>query len=1133
MRAILSRGGPVQLRRNLTSDSVSLRWGARGIKSERAFIKVVLLALVMGLTAVMPQFASAQPYTVINTGDSGAGSLRQAILDANANLGPDNIVFDIPGAGPHTIAVATALPFITDAVTIDGYTQTGASINTVRDGSDAVLMIELTSSALPPYGLYLNAPNVTVRGLVINGFQSQIGIAETRGVVEGNYLGTNVAGDAKASGVVQYEGVYAQVKGALGTRIGGPTVAQRNVISGFVNYGVNIVHTANPGIPATDFPSNDVDGNPMVQGNFIGTDKSGTAVIANNVYGVYLAAATRNPEGAQILGSATAPQVISGSWNTHIHVGGSHSVRMKGNYVGTEVTATAALGPKALWGVDVSRSTNVQIIDNIIGNTNRMGIVGNGCGAIDPVIQGNIIGSGITRTEVIPNGKGIYFQVFCMATVGTQPGVYQIGGPDPGQGNFIANSPSSGFELPFSGVLDVLEVQIEGNEFRNNSTGILLGYKLGARGVSGVIQSNQIYENVGGVVILGHDHTTGDPPPLLTVVHNTIHSNREGVALDRGRDRVSILSNSIFDNTWLGISLFNRSSLRLANDVQDVDDSGSYHPWLSNLGQNYPVIVSASSDASSTTVNATLNSTPNTTFLVQFFSNSAIGTNRVTDFGEGETYLGETSVTTDGSGDVALTATLPVASAVGSWITMTATDPDGNTSEFSGNPTDDGMVIPGSINSPPEVAADTDPDAVNEGETAANTGTVTDPDGDTVTLTASVGAVINNDDGTWSWSYATSDGPTESQTVTITADDGSATAEATFVLTVNNVAPTVTAVTVPMAPVAISEQPISASGDFTDPAGSADETYTCTVDYDDGTGLQAGSTAAAGTCEGPDHTYAEAGVYTVTVDVTDDDEGVGSATAETMIVIYDPSGGFVTGGGWIDSPEGAYVADPLLFGKASFGFVSKYKKGANVPTGNTEFQFKAGDLNFHSSSYEWLVIAGQNRAKYKGVGTINGSGNYGFMLTAVDDPDGDTFRIKIWDKDNADAVEYDNQIGAEEDSYEGTALGGGNIVVHTGKGGNAKTDELAEVPTEFALHGNYPNPFNPSTSIGFDLPASSNVRLIVFDLLGREVVQLVDGEMPAGKHAVTWLAGGVPSGLYLYRIDADDFSKTRQMVLLK
>jgi hypothetical protein len=152
-----------------------------------------------------------------------------------------------------------------------------------------------------------------------------------------------------------------------------------------------------------------------------------------------------------------------------------------------------------------------------------------------------------------------------------------------------------------------------------------------------------------------------------------------------------------------------------------------------------------------------------------------------------------------------------------------------------------------------------------------------------------------------------------------------------------------------------------------------------------------------------------------------------------FVVVYDPSAGFVTGGGWIDSPKGAYTPDPLLTGKANFGFVSKYKKGATVPTGQTEFQFKVANLNFHSTSYQWLVIAGA-KAKYKGSGTVNGSGDYGFLLTATDGQMNggggvDKFRIKIWDK-TTEEVLYDNQLSDPDDGDATDAIEGGSIVVH-------------------------------------------------------------------------------------------------------
>jgi len=145
--------------------------------------------------------------------------------------------------------------------------------------------------------------------------------------------------------------------------------------------------------------------------------------------------------------------------------------------------------------------------------------------------------------------------------------------------------------------------------------------------------------------------------------------------------------------------------------------------------------------------------------------------------------------------------------------------------------------------------------------------------------------------------------------------------------------------------------------------------------------------------------------------------------------------GFVTGGGWINSLEGAYSADTSLTGKANFGFNIKYKEGADIPTGQTRFHFKEANLKLHSTVYEWLVVTGA-KAIFKGEGTVNGAGSYEFQITAIDagiDPDDafeiDRFRIKIWDKDTGEVI-YDNQMGDEEDADPTTELGGGSIVIH-------------------------------------------------------------------------------------------------------
>jgi len=225
---------------------------------------------------------------------------------------------------------------------------------------------------------------------------------------------------------------------------------------------------------------------------------------------------------------------------------------------------------------------------------------------------------------------------------------------------------------------------------------------------------------------------------------------------------------------------------------------------------------------------------------------------------------------------------------------------------------------------------------------------------------------------------------------------------------------------------------VNLSATLTDP--NPGDTHTCSINWGDGS-TTAGTVAEAagsGTCT-DSHTYATPGVYTICVTVTDN--GGLQASDCVMVVVYDPSAGFVTGGGWIDSPAGSYVPDASLTGRANFGFVSKYKKGATVPTGQTEFQFQAAGLNFHSDVYQWLIVAGA-RAQYKGTGSMNGVAGFGFLLTATDGQISggggvDKFRIKIWDTATS-AVVYDNALGSSDDidAANPQAISGGSIVIH-------------------------------------------------------------------------------------------------------
>jgi hypothetical protein len=179
---------------------------------------------------------------------------------------------------------------------------------------------------------------------------------------------------------------------------------------------------------------------------------------------------------------------------------------------------------------------------------------------------------------------------------------------------------------------------------------------------------------------------------------------------------------------------------------------------------------------------------------------------------------------------------------------------------------------------------------------------------------------------------------------------------------------------------------------------------------------------------------AAAGGLQVCVRGTDAAENTSAPTC-TLLVVFDPSAGFVTGGGWIDSPASACPAFCRgARGRAQVSFVSRYQKGASIPTGETTFAFQAGNLRFKSSSYKWLVVNGHGGiAQYEGSGRVNGVSGYVFRLTVYDAAltgiGSDGIRMKISDSRN---VIYDNKAGSNDDnSVTNTQrISGGNIVIH-------------------------------------------------------------------------------------------------------
>jgi len=268
--------------------------------------------------------------------------------------------------------------------------------------------------------------------------------------------------------------------------------------------------------------------------------------------------------------------------------------------------------------------------------------------------------------------------------------------------------------------------------------------------------------------------------------------------------------------------------------------------------------------------------------------------------------------------------------------------------------------------------------------------------------------------------------------VVVTTPGGTATKSNAYTY-VANAALVLGEIVVPNTPVLINT-PIQVNASLTDP--NSLDTFTAKWMWDDGTfsqppiPLPAGTTKVSGS-----HTYTAPDVYKINLTVTANGGLSAYKEAQSYVVVYDPSAGYVIGAGAIDSPAGAYLPDTTLKGTGYFGFVSKYKQGVSKPQGATEFYYDLGTMNFFSNNYDWLVVLG-SKASFKGSGTINGKGDYGFLLTATDGallpktaPDkSDKFRIRIWNKTPLKRV-YDNMLDAPDDADPTTIIKSGFIII--------------------------------------------------------------------------------------------------------
>ncbi len=703
-------------------------------------------------------------------------SLREAINAANTLPGSQTITFNIPSPGPHTITPNSALPAITDPVTIDGSTQPGASCASWPP----TLRIELNgSNAGNVIGLSISAGNSTVRGLVINRFLSYgLGLFANGGnVIECNFIGTNINGSAALGNSLS--GVL--ISDASNNSIGGITASAGNLISGNNSDGVSIIGNNatgnmvqgnyigtdasgtgtlgnnNNGIYIQDAHSNTIGGvtggtrniisgngsgilinlvnatGNLVQGNYIGTDVSGMADLGNSGYGVLIINAPNNIIGGTGTG---ARNLISGNNVGGIYINSTTATgnQVQGNYIGTNVSGTVARGNSGP-GVRIDNAPNNTIGGTIAGARNLIsgnsgeGVMITGMVATGNQIRGNFIGTNFAGAVNLGNSYGVFISGAPGNTVGgTTAGVRNVisgnsldgvvinGNSATGnliQSNFIGTDASGSIDLgnnmagisirsasnntiggSTAGARNIISGnnsdgilidgptstgnQIQGNYIGTDINGAALG-----NASRGVLMSMSGPNNVIGGIGTGMGNTiayNGDDGVLISsanignvVLSNAILGNNgTGVVIVDPSGSVAVLSNTISaNNTGLGIDL--NSNGVTFNDAGDGDTGPN------NL-QNFPVLTSVNGSGGSTTIQGTLNSAANTTFTLQFFANSACDPS---GYGEGETFLGSATTTTNAGGNAGFSITLPLTVSLGQFVTATATDPANNTSEFS------------------------------------------------------------------------------------------------------------------------------------------------------------------------------------------------------------------------------------------------------------------------------------------------------------------------------------------------------------------------------------------------------------------------------------------------------------------
>jgi hypothetical protein len=633
---------------------------------------------------------------VTATADAGPGSLRAALYYVTDHPAAP-LRFDIPTSdagysnGVFTLRLSGALPpLVANGMVIDGSTQPGFVFPPVIfvDGSGILPDPRNFITGLLLYSASNQVRNLSFSGFTWNGIT--LGTPDTtNNTIAGCWLGLDWTGTNAAPNAYQGILIY---QGASGNVIGGTNAFARNVLSGNRQYGVWLSDSNTAGN--------------VILGNYIGTDPGGQRAVANGLAGLMVV------DGAHdnFIGAPGAGNVVSGNTNAGLWLRGPGTTRntFQGNLVGLNAAGTAAL-PNTFVGMyaDSGARTN-QILNNVFSGHLSEGLRMTDTNTSGNVVQGNYFGTDRFGSNAIPNGfagialrggasgnligglavaarnlmSGNYYGAV-IADPGTSGNVFQgnivglnaggavplantfagvglwggasgnlIGGAAAGAGNVISGNGSYGVFVADSGT--------SANVFQGNRIGTDL---------TGTNAAGNAFANVGLIGGANGNLIGGVAPGEGNLI--AFASFGPGVVLyDAPTTNNAIRGNSIFSNGGLGID-FN-------NDGVTPNDAGDPDPGP-NLLQNFPVLTNAYGLGAATIVAGRLNSLANRSFFIDVYRSPAADPS---GYGEGQTYAGTVSVTTDGAGNATFALTNASGNFSGQYLTATATAAGGDTSEF-------------------------------------------------------------------------------------------------------------------------------------------------------------------------------------------------------------------------------------------------------------------------------------------------------------------------------------------------------------------------------------------------------------------------------------------------------------------